>query len=292
MKVSQLVSLVCSVTVASTLAGCSSNVGKTPQTAETVKAHGLYWKANPKDSVAKNAFSLAGIDVSFSEQEIKPGGDADDFLSKLLISGSMGYVTGGLSGLSIMSLSSLYSDSDAEYMQLSQYVVFVPNPTNLPYDNEKLVRDGAKYIYSYTKDDQIAHGYNPEKQQNALNTCKMDMAIMNKWNTCGFDSKPEADVTGNSVMYRFQVIRPATGKELPLLNLPTDNYSVIRYTFIPSKGIISSANFNGLIVRADNPEFTAPPGLAASIKGKDYYLFKGDYGQKGFPEKVLKNPSK
>ena len=43
--------------------------------------------------------------------------DADNFLSKYLINSSMGYVTGGLKGFGIMSLSSLYSSSDAEYIQ-------------------------------------------------------------------------------------------------------------------------------------------------------------------------------
>ncbi|MCM9698225.1 hypothetical protein M5F74_17895 [Salmonella enterica] len=31
-----------------------------------------------------------------------------------------------------------------------------------------------------------------------------------------------------------------------------------------------------------------PGGVAASINGKDYYLFTGEYGKKGFPEKTLK----
>ncbi|HHS8407238.1 TPA: hypothetical protein ACTURQ_005282, partial [Klebsiella pneumoniae] len=115
MKTKRFVSLVSAFVASASLVGCARDAGKTPNSAQHSDTHGLYWHANSKDSVAKNAYSLAGFDVTFNEETVQPGGDADNLLSKLLISGSMGYVTGGLSGLSIMSLGSMYSSSDAEY---------------------------------------------------------------------------------------------------------------------------------------------------------------------------------
>ncbi|MFP1529572.1 hypothetical protein ACLB1R_36145 [Escherichia coli] len=103
------------------------STGTTPGTALNAYSHGQYWHAKANDTVAKNAYSFAGFDVNFKEQEVTPGGDADNFLSKYLINSSMGYVTGGLKGFGIMSLGSLYSSSDAEYIQVNQYLVFVPN---------------------------------------------------------------------------------------------------------------------------------------------------------------------
>lgn len=130
MKLLRLVSLVSSVVIGFSLSGCAGDTGTTPGTALNAYSHGQYWHANANDSVAKNAYSFAGFDVNFKEQEVTPGGDADNFLSKYLINSSMGYVTGGLKGFGIMSLSSLYSSSDAEYIQVNQYLVFVPNPKN------------------------------------------------------------------------------------------------------------------------------------------------------------------
>ena len=200
----------------------------------------------------------------------------------------MGYVTGGLKGFGIMSLGSLYSSSDAEYIQVNQYLVFVPNPKKLPYNDESLVREGAKYVFEHTKATQASFGYNPEKQKAALATCKIDMAVVNKWSTCDLPSKPDADVFPTDSMYSFQAIRPATGPEIPQLNLPAGDYAVIRYVFIPFKGNETSADFSGIIFRSDSPNTTTPGGVAASINGKDYYLFTGEYGKKGFPEKTLK----
>ncbi|MEQ5173185.1 hypothetical protein [Escherichia coli] len=288
MKTNNILSLVSALVASASLVGCAGDAGKSPNSAQHSDTHGLYWHANPKDSVAKNAYSLAGFDVTFKEEVVQPGGDADNFLSKLLVNGSMGYVTGGLSGLSIMSLGSLYSSSDAEYIQVNQYVVFVPNPKNLPYNDESLVRAGAAYVYNHTQESQVALGFNPSKQSAALASCKIDLAVMNKWSTCDLPSKPGADVMPTSSMYSFQPIRPATGTEIPQLNLPAGEYSVIRYVFIPFKGNESSRNFSGIIFCSDSPKFTTPSGVAASIKGKDYYLFAGEYGQKGFPEKQLK----
>ncbi len=130
MKLLRLVSLVSSVVIGFSLSGCAGDTGTTPGTALNAYSHGQYWHAKANDSVAKNAYSFAGFDVNFKEQEVTPGGDADNFLSKYLINSSMGYVTGGLKGFGIMSLGSLYSSSDAEYIQVNQYLVFVPNPKN------------------------------------------------------------------------------------------------------------------------------------------------------------------
>ena len=115
MKLLRLVSLVSSVVIVFPY----RVVPVTPalrRTALNAYSHGQYWHAKANDSVAKNAYSFAGFDVNFKEQEVTPG-DADNFLSKYLINSSMGYVTGGLKGFGIMSLGSLYSSSDAEYIQ-------------------------------------------------------------------------------------------------------------------------------------------------------------------------------
>ncbi|MGS0065861.1 hypothetical protein ACUOJY_27115, partial [Escherichia coli] len=157
-----------------------------------------------------------------------------------------------------------------------------------PYNDESLVREGAKYVFEHTKATQASFGYNPEKQKAALATCKIDMAVVNKWSTCDLPSKPDADVFPTDSMYSFQAIRPATGTEIPQLNLPAGDYAVIRYVFIPFKGNETSADFSGIIFRSDSPNTTTPGGVAASINGKDYYLFTGEYGKKGFPEKTLK----
>nr|WP_255319166.1 hypothetical protein [Enterobacter cloacae complex sp.] len=151
MKLLRLVSLVSSVVIGFSLSGCAGDTGTTPGTALNAYSHGQYWHANANDSVAKNAYSFAGFDVNFKEQEVTPGGDADNFLSKYLINSSMGYVTGGLKGFGIMSLSSLYSSSDAEYIQVNQYLVFVPNPKKLPYNDESLVREELSMFLSIQK---------------------------------------------------------------------------------------------------------------------------------------------
>ncbi|WP_374982285.1 hypothetical protein [Salmonella enterica] len=98
MKLLRLVSLVSSVVIGFSLSGCAGDTGTTPGTALNAYSHGQYWHAKANDSVAKNDYSFAGFDVNFKEQEVTPGGDADNFLSKYLINSSMGYVTGGLKG--------------------------------------------------------------------------------------------------------------------------------------------------------------------------------------------------
>ncbi len=82
------------------------------------------------------------------------------------------------------------------------------------------------------------------------------MAVVNKWSTCDLPSKPDADVFPTDSMYSFQAIRPATGTEIPQLNLPAGDYAVIRYVFIPFKGNETSADFSGIIFRSDSPNTT------------------------------------
>ena len=77
MKLLRLVSLVSSVVIGFSLSGCAGDTGTTPGTALNAYSHGQYWHANANDSVAKNAYSFAGFDVNFKEQEVTPGGDAD-----------------------------------------------------------------------------------------------------------------------------------------------------------------------------------------------------------------------
>ncbi len=89
MKLLRLVSLVSSVVIGFSLSGCAGDTGTTPGTALNAYSHGQYWHANANDSVAKNAYSFAGFDVNFKEQEVTPGGDADNFLSKYLINSSV-----------------------------------------------------------------------------------------------------------------------------------------------------------------------------------------------------------
>lgn len=112
------------------------------------------------------------------------------------------------------------------------------------------------------------------------------MAVVNKWSTCDLPSKPDADVFPTDSMYSFQAIRPATGTEIPELNLPAGDYAVIRYVFIPFKGNETSADFSGIIFRSDSPNTTTPGGVAASINGKDYYLFTGEYGKKASQKNI------
>lgn len=285
MKLNQSLSLAFVLLSSALMSGCSSNAGKTPDTSMSMYKHGVYWHQNPGDSVAKNAFSLSGFTVNFEEQTVKPGSDADNFLSKVLVSGTTGYITGGLTGLSIMSLGSLYSESDAEYIQINQFIVFVPNPSNLPYDDDSLVKAGGKYTLNYVSDGAKKWGFDSKKAAIDVDQCTIDKAVINKWSQCVLPSKPAKDVAPTNSLFSFQAVRPATGKELPELGLPAGNYSVIRYTLIPSGFVESSKDFKGIIFRP-NSKNTVPGGLAASIKGKDYYLFSGEFGKKAFPEKT------
>ncbi|MGE4843510.1 hypothetical protein [Yersinia enterocolitica] len=286
MKLNQSLSLAFVLTSSALMAGCASNVGKTPDTAQKSNSHGFYWTANPADSVAKNAYSLAGVDVSFADSEVKPGSSDEAGISKYLMNGSMGAVTGGLSGLSIMTLGSLYSKEDAEFISTEQFVAFVPNPNNLPYDDPSLVKEGARYTFNFVKDSSAKRGFNADKQVKAVDECVIEMSMMAKFNECVLSSKPTKDIAFDKRLFEFQAIRPAVGTELSQLKLPKGNYSVIRYGLIQTTWDKSSKGYNGFIMRADST-YTAPRMLAVSIDGADYYLLKGELGKKGYPEKTL-----
>jgi hypothetical protein len=286
MKLNQSLSLAFVLTSSALMAGCASNVGKSPDTAQKSNSHGIYWTANPDDSVAKNAYSLAGVDVSFADSEVKPGSSDEAGISKYLMNGAMGAVTGGVSGLSIMTLGSLYSKDDAEYIAVEQYVVFVPNPNNLPYDDPSLVKEGARYTFNFVKDSSAKRGFNADKQVKAVDECVIEMSMMAKFNECVLSSKPTKDIAYDKRIFMFQAIRPAVGTEISQLKLPKGNYSVIRYGLIQTTLDKSSKGFNGFIMRADSKN-TAPRMLAVSIDGADYYLLKGELGKKGYPEKTL-----
>ena len=282
MKLS-ILSLVASSLV---LSGCTSTVGMTPQDAQHTNAHGVYWHQDAKDSLAKNSYSLSGVDVKFADAELAPGSSDEAGISKYLINGSMGYITGGLSGLSIMSLSSLYSKDDAERIILEQFVVFVPNKLNLPYNDPTLIKDGARYVFDFVKDSSSKRGFNSLKQIAAVDNCNINEAVMAKFSSCDLPTPPTKDVSFDSRLFEYQVIRPATGTEIPELKLNKGSYSVIRYSMIVTAMDASSKGFSGLILRPDNPKLS-PRMYSVSVSGSDYYLFSGANGRKGFPEKKL-----
>jgi hypothetical protein len=278
---------VSALVLASLLAGCSTNVGKSPETAFNTYSHGSYWVSNPQYSVAKNAYSLAGVDTSFKDTEVTPGSSDEAGVSKYLMNGSMGAVTGGLSGLGIMSMASLYSRDDAEMLVAPQFVVYVPNPNNLAYDNDQLVKQGAKYVFNFLKDDAAKLGLSATKQVKAVDECVISHSSMNKWDECNLSSEPTADVAVGAKLFLYQAIRPATGEELTQLRLPKGNYSVIRYVGMRTTFEQTSKGFSGFFMRPNSPK-TLPSQMSVSIQGHDYYLFSGELGKKGFPEKTLK----
>ncbi|MCW2456392.1 hypothetical protein EEAAV_26765 (plasmid) [Rahnella aceris] len=273
--------------LASLLSGCATNVGKTPETAFNAYTHGSYWVSNPQYSVAKNSYSLAGVDTSFKDTEVSPGSSDEAGVTKYLMNGTMGAVTGGLSGLGIMSMASLYSRDDAEMLVAPQFVVFVPNPNYLEYDNDLLVKQGAKYVFNFLKDDAVKLGLNASKQAKAVDECVISHSSMNKWDECNLPNEPAADVAVAAKLFLYQAIRPATGAELTQLGLPKGNYSVIRYVGMRTTFEQTSKGFSGFFMRPNSPK-TTPSQMSVSIQGKDYYLFSGKLGQSGFPEKTLK----
>jgi len=286
MNSARLFSLVSTAAIVTALAGCSSSVGKSPDSALTSSSHGSYWTAKPQDSFAKNAYALAGTDVSFKDEDVAPGSADEAGISKYLVNGTMGAVTGGLKGLSIMSLGSLYSSEDAESITTEQYVAFVPNPNNLPYDDPSLIKDGARYIFDFVKDSAAKRGFNSSKRVAAVDQCTISKSTMAKWDECNLSSKPTKDIAFDSRLFEFQAIRPATGGELSNLGLAKGNYAVIRYGLMQTDLQQTSKGLKGFIMRPDVP-YTSPKMPAISINGMDYYLFKGKLGQEGFPEKKL-----
>lgn len=286
MKLSRKPILAAVAVLATSLTGCSTNTGKAPDTAMTTSDHGVYWKANPKDSIAKNAYSLAGVDVSFKDEEVTPGSSDEAGLSKYLINGTMGAVTGGVKGLSIMSLASLYSTEDAEFITTEQYVAFVPNPNNLPFDDESLVKAGARTTFEFVKGSASNRGFDASKRIAAVDQCKINRSMMAKFDECLLPSKPTKDIAFDNRLFEFQAIRPATGNELAILGLKKGSYSVIRYGLMQTDLAQTSKGYSGFIMRPNVP-YTTPQLPAISINGQDYYLFKGTLGLKGFPEKKL-----
>lgn len=286
MKLSRKPLLAAATVLATALTGCSTNTGKTPETAMTITEHGVFWKADPKNSIAKNAYSLAGVDVTFKDAEVTPGSSDEAGISKYLINGSMGAVTGGLTGLSIMSLASLYSTEDAEFITTEQFVAFVPNPSNLPFDDESLVKAGARYTFEFVKDSSGKRGFDSSKRVEAVAQCKINHSVMAKFDECLLPSKPTKDIALDSRLFEFQAIRPATGSELATLGLKKGSYSVIRYGLMQTDLAQTSQGYNGFIMRPNVP-YTSPQLPAISIGGKDYYLLKGEMGQKGYTEKKL-----
>lgn len=286
MKLSRKPTLAVVTVLATALTGCSTNTGKTPETAMTTSEHGVFWKANPQNSIAKNAYSLAGVDVTFKDAEVTPGSSDEAGISKYLINGSMGAVTGGLSGLSIMSLASLYSTEDAEFITTEQYVAFVPNPNNLPFDDESLVKAGARYTFGFVKDSSAKRGFDSAKRIEAVDQCKINHSVMAKFDECILPTKPTKDVAFDTRLFEFQAIRPATGTEISLLGLNKGSYTVIRYGLMQTDLAQTSLGYKGFIMRPNVP-YTSPQLPSISINGMDYYLFKGELGYKGFPEKKL-----
>ncbi|WP_242689565.1 hypothetical protein [Photorhabdus cinerea] len=185
-----------------------------------------------------------------------------------------------------MTLASLYSKEDAERMVMEHLVVFVSNPTNLPFDDPKLVKDGTRYAFTFVKGSGAKRGFVLDKQLKAIDECQISTSAMAKFDSCVLATVPSKDTAFGDRVFDYQAIRPATGQELSQLNLPKGNYSLIRYTLIPTTMDESSKGFNGFILRPDNPK-TSPRMPSVSINGQDYYLFSGETGNKGFPEKTL-----
>jgi hypothetical protein len=94
---------------------------------------------------------LAGVQAPVDEAE-KSGGGVDEVLaSKMLLNTETGVISGGLNAGIGMFGASLYSEGDAEYLQVLQFVVFVPNPGNLAFDDINHVKSGVSIIIDAMK---------------------------------------------------------------------------------------------------------------------------------------------
>ncbi|HCE8707539.1 MULTISPECIES: hypothetical protein [Klebsiella/Raoultella group] len=270
------------------LAGCASQ-STSPDNRMFTKEHGVYWHADPQKSVALNAYSLAGVQVNVEEAEKASGGVDEGLASKMLLNTATGAITGGLKAGIGMFTASLYSEADAEYIQVMQYVVFVPNDKNLPIDDESLVKAGAKTIIEALKNKpQIGEAsYTPQIQ--ALDNCKISKAIIGMWDSCETSTHISGSGSNKLRFFDFQVIRPATGDELTQLGLKKRSYSVIRYIdFFPIGLEFDTTNFPGFILMPQTPK-TAPGFASVSINGGEYYFIKGRLGYKKFPLKKAVN---
>lgn len=266
------------------LAGCASQ-STSPDNRMFTKEHGVYWHADPQKSVALNAYSLAGVQVNVEEAEKASGGVDEGLASKMLLNTATGAITGGLKAGIGMFTASLYSEADAEYLQVPQFVVFVANPHNLPDDAPSLVKSGASIIINALKDIPKYNNSNYEKQKLALSECIVNKSVVNKWDTC--DTPTIVDGAGGSgkEFLTYQVIRPATGDELSLLNLPKGNYSLIRYMgFVPKELTFDTSNFPGFRLMPQDSR-TSPGFASVTLNGEEYYFIKGNLGRKGFPLK-------
>lgn len=266
------------------LSGCASQPVN-PNNRMFTKEHGGYWHSNPQKSVALNAYSLAGVQVSVDEAENAAGGVDEGLASKMLLNTATGVITGGLKAGIGMFGASLYSEADAEHIQVMQYVVFVPNENNKPIDDESLVKSGAKVIIEALKDKPKFSSAAYEPQIEALNNCKINKSYIGMWDSCDTSKKIQGSGSPNLRFFEFQVIRPATGDELTLIGLPKGNYTVIRYIdFFPLGLEFDTTHFPGFTLMPQTPK-TAPGFASVSINGSEYYFIKGVLGQKGFPLK-------
>lgn len=264
------------------LAGCSNTGGgKTPADATHTSAHEGYWRYDNSQSVAKNAYSLAGVTVNVSDAS----GVDEGAVSKYLIAGSAGYITGGLKGLGLMSAASLYSSDDAEWLPWVQFVMFVPNQSGVAWDDDSLVRAGAEMVFAHLYPKSKAMGLNNVAQKEGLKTCVLDKAVMNLWSKCVAPSPVPGMSFNGGFMYGYQIIRKATGHEMPQLNLPQGNYTVIRYSNLPARmkdGVDYGTLSNGFVMMPLT-ELLAPVAPSVTLNNQSYYFYKGEIGNKPFP---------
>lgn len=266
------------------LAGCATQP-TSPDNRMFTKMHDVYWHSDPQKSVAVNAYSLAGVQVNVEETEKAAGGVNEDLASKMLLNTTTGVITGGFKAGIGMFSASLYSEADAEFIQAPQFVVFVPNPTKLPFNDATLIKQGAKTIVEATKQLPKLSNAVYDQQIKALNECSVKKSFMGSWDTCETKNEVPDSGSNDTIFFRYQTIRPATGTELKQLKLPSGNYSVIRYIYFMVEGLsFDTTNFPGFTLMPQTPK-TAPGYASVSINGGEYYFIKGSLGQKSFPLK-------
>lgn len=264
------------------LSGCSSTGGgKSPAEAIHTSQHEGYWRYDKSISVAKNAYSLAGVTTNVSDVS----GVDEGAVSKYLIAGSAGYITGGLKGLGIMSAASLYSSDDAEWLPFVQFVLFVPNKPGVAWNDDSVVKAGAKVVFSHLYDKSKAMGLDNKAQMEGLENCQLDKAVMNLWSKC-VSPTPKAGMSFDAgYMYGYQIIRKATGRELPQLNLPQGDYTIIRYSNLPARmkdGVDYGALPNGFVMMPYS-EKLAPVTPSITLNNKSYYFYSGQLGNTPYP---------
>lgn len=266
------------------LAGCASQP-TSPDNRMFTKEHGVYWHADSQKSMAVNAYSLAGVQVNVEEAENASGGVDEGLASKMLLNTATGAITGGLKAGIGMFTASFYSEADAEYLQVPQFVVFVENPHKLPIDDITLVKSGASIIIEALKDTPKYNNSTYENQKITLSQCIINKSVINNWDTCDTPSVVKGAGGSGKEFLTFQAIRPATGDELPALNLPKGNYSIIRYMgFVPKDLVFDTSSFPGFRLMPQDSR-TSPGFASVTINGKEYYFIKGAAGKKGFPLK-------